>query len=130
MVTANLNTPLMVGQTDNTLTCDVSGADDLTPTIAYQWTRDGVTVQSGSSNTFNFFPLRLSLAGQSLYACSATVASNLLNGNIQASDDTTQTVVIQSELELKIQCCISCHSDIIIILFSNSSKSRVCYSHC
>ena len=94
-VTANLNTPLMVEQTDNTLTCNVSGADNLTPTIAYQWTRDGVTVQSGSSNTFNFSPLRLSLAGA--YTCSVTVASNLLNSAIQVSASNTQTVTIEGE---------------------------------
>jgi hypothetical protein len=93
MVTANLNTPLMM---DNSLICDVSGADNLNPTITYQWTRDGELVQSGSLNTYNF-PLRLSLAGTSVYACRATVGSTLLNGNIQASADTTQTVTIQSE---------------------------------
>ena len=98
MVTANLNTPLMVGQTDNTLTCDVSGADNLNPTIAYQWTRDGETVQSGSSNTFNFFPLLLSLAG--VYSCSATVTSNLLNSAIQVSASNTQTVTIEGEFNI------------------------------
>ena len=129
MVTANLNNPIMVGQTDHTLTCDVSGADGLTDrTITYQWTRDGRTIQSGSSNTFDFSsPLQLSLAGRSVYTCSASVGSNLLNANIDASAGTTQTVTIQSELT--IQCHSSCHSGVIIILFSNSSRPTVCYSH-
>ena len=109
MVTANLNNPVMVGQIDNILTCGVSGADGLTDrTIIYQWTRDGIIVQSSSSNVFSFSsPLRLSLAGQSVYACSATVSSSLLNGNIQASAETTQTVMIQSEFELKIQAVVA-----------------------
>ena len=130
MVTANLNNPVMVGQTDNTLTCDISGAEGLTDqTITYQWTRDGETIQSGSSNTFDFSsPLRLSLAGRSVYACSASVGSNLLINNIEASAGTTQTVTIQSELT--IQYHSSCHSDIIIILFSHSSTPTVYYSHC
>ena len=129
MVTANLNNPIMVGQTDNILTCDVSGAEGLTDqTITYQWTRNGETIQSGSSNTFDFSsPLQLSLAGRSGYACSATVGSNLLINNIEASAATTQTVTIQSELT--IQCHSSCHSDVIIILFSHSSRPTVCHSH-
>jgi hypothetical protein len=90
----------MVGQTDNTLTCVVSGAGNLNPTITYQWTRDGQIVQNNISNTYNF-PLQLSLAGTSVYACRATVGSTLLNGNIQASADTTQTVTIQGELKIQ-----------------------------
>ena len=110
MVTANLNNPVMVGQTDHTLTCDVSGAEGLTDrTITYQWTRDGQAIQSGISNSFDFSsPLRLSLAGQSVYACSASVGSSLLNANIEASASTTQTVMIQSELA--IHCHSSCMS--------------------
>ena len=46
MVTANLNEPLMVGQTDNTLTCDVSGADNFNPMITYQWIRDDGSTQT------------------------------------------------------------------------------------
>ena len=124
VVITNLNNPVTVGQTDNTLTCDVSGAEGLTDqTITYQWTRNGLTIQSGISNTFDFSsPLRLSLAGQSVYACSASVGSNLLINNIEASAGTTQTVTIQSELTIHILI-------IIFILFSHSSKSRVCYSH-
>ena len=45
MVTPNLNESLMVGQTGYTLTCDVSGADNLNPIITYLWTRDDGNTQ-------------------------------------------------------------------------------------
>ena len=103
MVTANLNTPLMVGQTGNTLTCDVSGAERLNPTITYQWTRNGESVPDIRSNTFNFSPLELSQAGE--YTCSATVSSNLLNENRNAVAGNMQTVTIQSELVSQSHIC-------------------------
>ena len=96
MVTASLNSPLMVGQTGNTLTCDVSGADNLNPMITYQWTRNDQPVPGATSNTFNFSPLRLSQAG--VYTCRATVGSRLLIGDINAAAGNPQTVTIQSEL--------------------------------
>ena len=98
MVTANLNEPLMVGQTDNTLTCDVSGADNLNPTRIYQWTRNDGSTQTPvgtNSNTLTLSPLRLSDAGD--YNCSATISSTLLNNDIITSSGTPQRVMIQSE---------------------------------
>ena len=95
MVIANLNTALMVGQTDNTLTCDVSGADNLTPTIAYQWTRDGETVPDSDSRTLSLSPLQLSHAGN--YTCHATISSPLLSNSISATSDNTN-ITISSEL--------------------------------
>ena len=99
MVTANLNAPLMVGQTGYTLTCDVSGADNLTPMITYKWTRnDGSTqIQVGTnSNTLTLSPLRLSNAGD--YTCSATINSVLLNNPWFGSYTQFESVTIQSEL--------------------------------
>ena len=98
MVTANLNEPLMVGQTGNTLTCDVSGANNLNPTITYQWTRNDGSTQTPfgtNSNTLILSPLRLSNAGD--YTCSVTVSSTLLNNDIITSSGTPQRVMIQSE---------------------------------
>ena len=85
----------MMGQIDNTLSCDISGTDNLNPTITYRWTRNGdpVTVPDSSSNTFNFSPLRLSQAG--VYTCHVTVSSSLLNQNSIADAGNTQTVIIQ-----------------------------------
>ena len=96
-MSANLNTPLMVGQTGNSLTCDVSGADNLNPIIAYQWTRnDGRTqTQVGTSRILKLPPLQLSSAGG--YACSVTVSSSLLNNSITTSAVNPLRMVIQSE---------------------------------
>ena len=89
----------MVGQTSNTLTCDVSGADNLNPTITYQWTRNDGSTQTPvgtDSNTLTLSPLRLSNAGD--YTCTATVSSTLLNNDIINSTINSQSVMIQSEL--------------------------------
>ena len=98
VITADLNPPLMVGQTGHTLTCDVSGAEMLSPTIAYQWTRnDGSTqTQVGNLRTLTLPPLTLSSAGE--YSCHATVSSALLTSDGGASIITPQRVEIQSEL--------------------------------
>ena len=97
-VTANLNTPLMVGQTDNALTCDVTGAGNLTPKIDYRWTRNDGNTQTHigtNSNTLSLSPLRLSNIGD--YTCNITVNSTLLNSNFSASADNIQSVLIQGE---------------------------------
>ena len=96
MITANLNAPLMVGQTGNTLTCDVSGASKLSPVIA--WTKNGRTLtQVDNSTTLSLTPLSLSLAGG--YSCSIT--STLLNHPVMATNN--QMVIIQSEYGLTLQ---------------------------
>ena len=98
-VTANLTDLLMVGQTGNTLTCDVSGADNLNPTITYQWTRNDGSTQTRvgtNSNILTLSPLGLSNAGN--YTCSTTVNSTLLNNDIITSSGNTQSVMIQGEL--------------------------------
>ena len=94
-ITANLNTPLMVGQTDNnTLTCGVTGTGNLNPMITYQWTRnDGTTV---GTNSNMFTPSSVSLSDAGVYTCRATVSSDLLSNSIVRSD--SQVVMIQSKL--------------------------------
>ena len=86
VVTSNLNTPVMVGQIGYTLTCDLSGADNLNSTITYQWTRnDGTTrTQVGTnSNVLSFSSVRLSNAGE--YTCTTTIVSALINSDITVS---------------------------------------------
>ena len=96
-ITANLSAPLEVGQTGNTLTCEMTGAEKLSPTITYSWTRNNETVSEsdGNSKTLNLSPLRLSYAGS--YACNITVSSALLSSSISASSHKNENVTIQSE---------------------------------
>ena len=123
-VTSNLNTPLMVGQTDNILTCDVSGADNLNPTIAYLWTKDDghTQTQVGTNSNLTLSSLRFSHIGD--YTCNVTINSTLLNNNISISSNNSQRVIIQSELN---------YLTIIIvgdfISLSNSPGSTICHRH-
>ena len=82
-ITANFTTFLKVGQIGNTLTCEVSGAEGLSPMITYQWTKNNQAVSDGNLKTLNLSPLRLSDAGS--YACNITVGSALLSSSISAS---------------------------------------------
>ena len=97
-MTANLNAPLILGHTGYTLTCDVSGTDNLSPTITYQWTKYNGTTQTqvGTTSTLTLSPLRFSDTGD--YTCNVTVDSTLLNSSIFASADSNSSVIIESEL--------------------------------
>ena len=125
-VTANFNTPLMVGQTGYTLTCDISGAERLNPTITYQWTKYDGTTQTpvGTNSTLILSPLRFSDIGD--YTCDVTIDSTLLNSNIFASADNSPSVIIESELnqsDTGIRIIIITHS------YSNSSRSTIRQCH-
>ena len=90
MVTANFNTSLMVGQTGNTLTCDVSGANKLNPMIT--WNKNGSGwVQVDNSTIRQLSPLQLSHAGN--YSCG--ISSTLINYPVTAQRN--QSVIIRSE---------------------------------
>ena len=99
MVTANFNASLMVGQTGSILTCDVSGADNLTDsTVTYQWTRSDEITQTKQSNLriLNLSPLRLSYAGD--YTCNFNVYSTLLNVTLYTvSSFNSEIVIIQGK---------------------------------
>ena len=79
------------------LTCSVSGAENLSPTITYRWTKNnGTQTQVGTnSNTLFFTPLGLSDAAS--YGCEVTISSSYLSGNIVGMNANTQDVRIQSE---------------------------------
>ena len=91
----------MLGQPGYTLTCSVTGAENLSPTITYQWTRDIGTTQTQvetNSNTLSFSPLSLSDAGR--YTCDVTVSSPYLNSDIMAASvpGNSPSVTFQSKL--------------------------------
>ena len=87
-------------QDDNTLTCIVSGDDNLSPTITYQWTRNNSVMVGTNSRTLLLSSVGLSDAGN--YTCHATVNSGLLTNGITVSD--SQIVVVQSTLVKSYAC--------------------------
>ena len=91
----------MLGQSDYSLTCGITGTGNLSRTTTYQWTKNNgtQTQQVGTdSNTLAFSPLRLSNAGR--YTCQATVSSPYVNNDITVMN--TQDVRLQSEFSYKI----------------------------
>ena len=91
----------MLGQSYS-LTCDVTGAENLSPSITYQWTKNNGT-QVGTDGVLSFSPLRLSDAGR--YTCQPTVSSPSLSGDITMTD--AHDVRIQS----KFGCVLDMHVD-------------------
>ena len=75
------------------LTCSVSGAENLNPTVTYQWIKNsGGQAQVGTLSTLSFTPLRLSDAAS--YVCTITISSSYLTGDIVTMD--SHDVRIQS----------------------------------
>ena len=97
----------MLGQSGYSLTCDVTGAENLNPSITYWWTKNNGTqtqVQvAADPSVLSFSPLRLSDAGR--YTCRATVSSPYLNSDITMMD--TQDITLQSEL-INLSCPCTC----------------------
>ena len=80
------------------LTCSVSGANNLNPTITYRWSRNsgsGQTSLGTDSNILSFTPLQLSEAAT--YVCEVTINSNYLTQNIITMNTNPQDIRIQSK---------------------------------
>ena len=93
----------MLGPSGYSLTCDVTGDENLSSTRTYQWTMDNGTTQTQvgtNSNSLSFSSLSLSDAGQ--YTCSVTVSSLYLDGNAIASSVTSWIVIFHSKLVVAI----------------------------
>ena len=77
------------------LSCTVLGAENINPTIAYQWIKSNgsQTMVGTDSNTLSFTPLRLSSA--SMYICMVTITSSYLTGDFVAMD--SQEIHVQSK---------------------------------
>ena len=109
-VQSTANRAPVLEQNGYSLTCDVSGAHNLNPSITYQWTKNNgsqTQIQVGADNVLSFSPLRLSDAGR--YTCQATVRSSYLNNNITVMS--SQDVTLQSEFSLLI-----IYDNIIIVI--------------
>ena len=76
------------------LTCGITGAENLNPSTTYQWTKNnGTQTQIRADRVLSFSPLRLSDAGR--YTCQATVSSPYLYNDITMMD--TQDITFQSK---------------------------------
>ena len=88
-----------------TVTCNVSGADNLNPMITYEWTKDNVTT-TVRSETITLAPLLLSYAGV-VYNCSVNVSSSFLDKVIHQTSK-SEIMRIQSEL-INFMCIVHLH---------------------
>ena len=79
--------------TSYTLTCTLSGADNLAATISIAFT--GLSTGSGSGTSLQLPLGTLDLNDAGEYTCTATVSSGLLTNNIELSD--TENVIIPSK---------------------------------
>ena len=89
---------LSVGQTGFSLTCQVSGTENLTSLIlTHQWRNNSRVVAGQEGDTLSFSPLTLSDAGA--YNCSVSVSSSSLTqcSTVTVNSTNTVTVAIQSE---------------------------------
>ena len=89
-ITASPGTPML--EQSYSLTCDVTGAENLRPSITYQWTNSNGD-QIGTDTVLSFSSFGFSDAGQ--YACQANVSSPYLSGDITMMD--AHDVRIQSK---------------------------------
>ena len=96
MVTPSSRSSLTLGQTGFSLTCDVSGTDNLNPALTYEWQRNGVVLSNQQVRTLLLHPLSGSHVGE--YACKVTVHSALLN-SVEMRTSGTHAVSAQSK------CC-------------------------
>ena len=100
------------------LICSVLGAENLSPSITYQWTKNSNgQIQVGTnSNTLSFTPVRLSDAAN--YSCTVAITLSYLSaGMITAM--ASQSVRIQSRFQ---EHRLSCPNIIIIIIICSPNS--------
>ena len=82
------NGSLTAGQTGFSLSCDITGAENLnTPTFTYQWRRNGGVISGQQGSTLSLSPLTASNAGE--YNCSVTVSSTSLSSTVTVNSSNT-----------------------------------------
>lgn len=95
-ITTRLSEVSALVQKGYSLICSVNGAENLNPSISYQWTKNnGTQIQMQTGNdpqVLSFSLFRLSDVGE--YTCLATISSSYLN-DITVME--TQHVAIKSE---------------------------------
>ena len=80
------------------LSCSVSGAENLYPTITYRWIKNSSTrsLQVGTNSSTLFFT-SLQLIDTAGYICEVTISSNYLLGDIIAVNANPHYVRIQGD---------------------------------
>ena len=95
-VTRSNNGSLIAGQTGFSLSCDVTGTENLnTPTFTYQWRRNGEVISGQQGRTLSLSPLTASNAGE--YNCSVTVSSTSLNSTVTFNSINTDFLSLLSK---------------------------------
>ncbi len=94
----------MAGQSYS-LTCTMTGAESLSPTISYQWLEGSSprVMLDTTSADLTFDPLNLSDAGQ--YSCDVIVSSPSVTSDLTASS-VVENLIIQSECNRVSVLCI------------------------
>ena len=94
-ITDNISGATPIAGETYTLICDISGAENLNPTITYKWIMDsGNGMQVVSNSSMLSFP-SLKLRDAANYACMATITSSYLTADIVAMKN--QEIRIQSK---------------------------------
>ena len=97
-VTRSNSGPLTAGQTGFSLSCDVTGTENLNKLrfIRFEWWRNGELISGWMARTLSLSPLTASNAGE--YNCSASLCSTSLSApDITVNSDNTTIVTIQCE---------------------------------
>ena len=90
--------PLTAGQSGFSLSCDVTGTENLnTPSFMYQWEKNGQVISGQQGSVLSLSPLSASKAGE--YNCSAIVNSTSLTSPVTVSTD-TDIVLIKRKLSV------------------------------
>ena len=97
MTSSSSGGSLSVGQTGFSLTCQVSGTENLNSpiTLTYQWWQNGGVVSGQQGHNLSLPLLSLSDAGE--YTCSVSVNSSSLSSTVTVNSTNTETVAIQSD---------------------------------
>lgn len=98
-----VSTPTAVG--NYLLSCSVSGAENLYPTITYRWIKNSSTrsLQVGTNSSTLFFT-SLRLTDTAGYICEVTISSNYLLGDIIAVNANPHYVRIQGGMLDPVRC--------------------------
>ena len=99
-VTRSSSGPLIAGQTGFSLSCDITGTENLnTPTFTYQWRRNGRVISAQQGSTLSLSPLTALNAGE--YDCSVSVSSTSLSSTVTVNSNTDNLTLLSKSVSNK-----------------------------